>query len=167
MKAADVLTDLLWPSRCIVCRRYMGPEPPGICRRCLSEMPPPPRGGLYAPCKISGNMAYISGCGCVVDGCEANGKLGKEYTVEQGQAFARNCILNVLAVLQREIEREYPDFRICGGICNDQGEKLSVLLSAEMARARQHICAQIRRQFPQKRIAHLLRQNEHIVRLQK
>ncbi len=65
--------------------------------------PPPPRGGLYAPCKISGNMAYISGCGCVVDGCEANGKLGREYTVEQGQAFARNCMLNVLAVLRREI----------------------------------------------------------------
>lgn len=45
MKAADVLLDLLCPSRCIVCRRYMGPEPPGVCRRCLSEMPPPPRGG--------------------------------------------------------------------------------------------------------------------------
>ena len=64
---------------------------------------PPPKGGVYAPCKISGNMAYISGCGCVIDGCEAAGKLGKDYTVEQGQAFARNCMLNILAVLQREI----------------------------------------------------------------
>ena len=64
---------------------------------------PPPKGGVYAPCKISGNMAYISGCGCVIDGCEASGKLGKDYTVEQGQAFARNCMLNILAVLQREI----------------------------------------------------------------
>ena len=29
--------------------------------------------------------------------------MGKDYTVEQGQAFARNCMLNILAVLQREI----------------------------------------------------------------
>ena len=64
---------------------------------------PPPKGGVYAPCKISGNMAYISGCGCIIDGCEAAGKLGQKYTVEQGQAFARNCMLNILAVLQREI----------------------------------------------------------------
>ena len=64
---------------------------------------PPPKGGVYAPCKIVGYMAYISGCGCVIDGCEAAGKLGKDYTVEQGQAFARNCALNILAVLQREI----------------------------------------------------------------
>ena len=64
---------------------------------------PPPKGGVYAPCKISGNTAYISGCGCIIDGCEAAGKLGKDYTVEQGQVFARNCMLNILAVLQREI----------------------------------------------------------------
>jgi len=64
---------------------------------------PPPKGGVYAPCKISGNMAYISGCGCIIDGCVAAGRLGKDYTVEQGQAFARNCMLNILAVLQREI----------------------------------------------------------------
>lgn len=64
---------------------------------------PPPKGGVYAPCKISGNLAYISGCGCIIDGCEAAGKLGKDYTVEQGQVFARNCMLNILAVLQREI----------------------------------------------------------------
>ncbi len=64
---------------------------------------PPPRGGLYAPCRISGGMAYVSGCGCVIGGCEAAGKLGRDYTVEQGKAFARNCMLNILAVLQREI----------------------------------------------------------------
>ncbi|MBR3504084.1 MAG: RidA family protein [Clostridia bacterium] len=64
---------------------------------------PPPKGGVYAPCRIVGNMAYISGCGCVIDGCEAAGKLGREYSVEQGQVFARNCMLNILAVLQREI----------------------------------------------------------------
>ena len=64
---------------------------------------PPPKGGVYAPCKITGNLAHISGCGCIIDGGKAAGKLGRDYTVEEGQAFARNCMLNVLAVLQREI----------------------------------------------------------------
>lgn len=31
------------------------------------------------------------------------GKLGKEYTTEQGQIWARNCMLNVLAVLKRDL----------------------------------------------------------------
>ena len=64
---------------------------------------PPPKGGVYAPCRIVGNVAYISGCGCVIDGCKAAGKLGADYTVEEGQVFARNCALNILSVLQREI----------------------------------------------------------------
>lgn len=64
---------------------------------------PPPKGGVYAPCKIVGNMAYISGCGCIIGDMTAAGKLGRDYTVEQGQAFARNCMLNILAVLKREI----------------------------------------------------------------
>ena len=33
----------------------------------------------------------------------AAGKLGRDYTLEQGQEFARNSMLNVLAVLKREI----------------------------------------------------------------
>ena len=29
--------------------------------------PPPPRGGLYKSCKPFGaNLAYVSGCGCVI-----------------------------------------------------------------------------------------------------
>ena len=64
---------------------------------------PPAKGGVYAPCKVSGNMVYVSGCGCIIDGCKAAGKLGKDYTVEEGQVFARNCMLNILAVLNRDI----------------------------------------------------------------
>lgn len=64
---------------------------------------PPPKGGVYAPCKISGNMAYVSGCGCIIGDMVAAGKLGRDYTLEQGQQFARNCMLNVLAVLKREL----------------------------------------------------------------
>ncbi len=58
---------------------------------------------MYAPCKISGNMAYVSGCGCIIGDMVAAGKLGRDYTLEQGQQFARNCMLNVLAVLKREL----------------------------------------------------------------
>ncbi len=65
---------------------------------------PPAKGGVYTPCKLTPEgYAYLSGCGPVVDGQSITGKLGKEFTVEQGQQFAQNCMLNVLAVLQREI----------------------------------------------------------------
>lgn len=64
---------------------------------------PPPKGGVYAPCCIVGNLAFISGCGCIIGDMTAAGKLGRDYTLEQGQEFARNSMLNVLAVLKREI----------------------------------------------------------------
>lgn len=66
---------------------------------------PPPRGGLYTPCKLFGtNLVYISGCGPDLPGGEAlRGKLGSAITLEQGQQAARSCVLNALAVLQREI----------------------------------------------------------------
>ena len=64
---------------------------------------PPPKGGVYAPCRIVGNLAFRSGCGCIIGDMTAAGKLGRDYTLEQGQEFARNSMLNVLAVLKREI----------------------------------------------------------------
>ena len=64
---------------------------------------PPPKGGVYAPCRIVGNLAFISGCGCIIGDMTAAGKLGRDYTLEQGQEFARNSMLNVLAVLKSEI----------------------------------------------------------------
>ncbi|MGN0741550.1 MAG: RidA family protein [Candidatus Fimadaptatus sp.] len=64
---------------------------------------PPPKGGVYAPCRIVGDLAFISGCGCIIGDMTAAGKLGRDYTLEQGQEFARNSMLNVLAVLKREI----------------------------------------------------------------
>lgn len=65
----------------------------------------PARGGLYAPCKrFAGNLAYISGCGPDLQGEPFQpGKLGAELTLEAGQQAARNCVLNAVAVLQREV----------------------------------------------------------------
>ena len=69
----------------------------------LSLPKPPAKGGVYSPAKrFGGNLVYVSGCGPAVDGPVA-GKLGKEFTVEQGQECARNCMLNVLAVLEAAI----------------------------------------------------------------
>jgi len=61
----------------------------------------PPLGGLYARLKRIGNMAYVSGQGCMVNGEPVfKGKLGANVTIEQGQEAARICALNALAVLQ-------------------------------------------------------------------
>ncbi|MGN1367903.1 MAG: RidA family protein [Aristaeellaceae bacterium] len=63
----------------------------------------PAKGGVYSPAKrFAGNLVYISGCGPAV-GAPVSGKLGKEITVEEGIEHARNAMLNVLAVLEREI----------------------------------------------------------------
>lgn len=64
---------------------------------------PPGKGGLYTPAKrFAGNLVYVSGCGPSLLEPVA-GKLGAEFTTEQGQAFARACMLNVLAVLEAAI----------------------------------------------------------------
>lgn len=69
----------------------------------LTLPPPPPRGGLYKSCKQFGtNMAYVSGCGCSIEAPVA-GKLGVDFTLEEGQEHAKNCMLNVLSVLKAEI----------------------------------------------------------------
>ena len=65
---------------------------------------PPAKGGMYAPAKrFGGSLVYISGCGPSTDGSAITGKLGEDVTTEQGYAYARGCMLNVLAVLKREI----------------------------------------------------------------
>jgi len=61
----------------------------------------PAKGGVYSPSKrFAGNLVYISGCGPVIDGKMITGKLGDTVTVEQGKEYSRDCMLNVLAVLE-------------------------------------------------------------------
>jgi enamine deaminase RidA (YjgF/YER057c/UK114 family) len=55
----------------------------------------------YVPYVISGNLVFISGQVTFgPQGLEYIGQLGKEFTVEQGQAAARLCALNVIAQLR-------------------------------------------------------------------
>ena len=64
---------------------------------------PPARGGVYSPAKAFGRgLVYVSGCGPVQDKL-IKGKLGKDFDIPAGQEFARNCMLNVLAVLEANI----------------------------------------------------------------
>jgi enamine deaminase RidA (YjgF/YER057c/UK114 family) len=65
---------------------------------------PPARGGIYAQAKkFAAGLVYISGCSPSIGGIPVQGKLGSEFTLEQGQEHARNCMLNVLAVLEASI----------------------------------------------------------------
>jgi len=63
----------------------------------------PAKGGVYSPIKQFGQgLVYVSGCGPTIAE-QIKGKLGKEFTIEQGQAYARNCMLNILAVLEANL----------------------------------------------------------------
>lgn len=64
----------------------------------------PPLGGTYAQFKrFGGNLAYVSGCSPDVGDYTSRGTLGKDLTVEEGQVAARNCALNILAVIRKHL----------------------------------------------------------------
>lgn len=55
----------------------------------------------YVPYTVSGNMVFVSGQLPMKDGKpQFIGKVGKEYSIEQGQECARMCGLNILAHVQ-------------------------------------------------------------------
>lgn len=55
----------------------------------------------YVPYTISGNLVFVSGTLPMKDGKPQDiGKLGKEFSIEQGQATARLCGINILAHLK-------------------------------------------------------------------
>lgn len=69
----------------------------------LSLPTPPARGGAYSPAvETRDHQVYISGCGPKIDR-EITGRVGREVDLETGRDCARDCMLNVLAVLERHI----------------------------------------------------------------
>lgn len=55
----------------------------------------------YIPCIRTGNLLFLSGQDCRIDGkLMYEGKVGRDVTVEQAQAAARQTIINSLAVLK-------------------------------------------------------------------
>jgi enamine deaminase RidA (YjgF/YER057c/UK114 family) len=69
------------------------------------ELPPAaPPAAKYIPAVTVNNLVYTSGNDCRVNGkLMYQGKLGRELTIEQGQAAARQTMINLLAVLQEHL----------------------------------------------------------------
>jgi len=58
----------------------------------------------YVNAVRSGNLLFLAGKGpSAVDGLRPQGKVGREFTVEQGYRFARSTGLALLAVMQAEL----------------------------------------------------------------
>jgi len=58
----------------------------------------------YVNAVRAGNLLFLAGKGpSAVDGLRPQGKLGREFTVEQGYRFARSTGLALLAVLKAEL----------------------------------------------------------------
>ena len=69
------------------------------------ELPQSPKVmGLYVPVKIIGNMVYVSGQGPLAGGkFICTGKVGKDVSIEQAQAAAKQIAVNTLAALHEYI----------------------------------------------------------------
>src|SRR5690606_7645859 len=58
----------------------------------------------YVPCVISGNMLYVSGQLPMKDGApQFIGKVGREFSLEEGQECARLCAINILAHVRKAL----------------------------------------------------------------
>jgi enamine deaminase RidA (YjgF/YER057c/UK114 family) len=68
----------------------------------LSAVTPPVAN--YVNAVRSGNLLFLAGKGpSTVDGMKPQGKVGREFTVEQGYKFARSTGLALLAVMRAEL----------------------------------------------------------------
>ncbi|MFN0078241.1 MAG: RidA family protein [Prosthecobacter sp.] len=70
----------------------------------LSLPSAPPRGGVYKPVVIVGNVAYISGHGPYLgDGNYITGRVGADLDLAAGKAAARQTGLALLSTLKNEL----------------------------------------------------------------
>lgn len=66
--------------------------------------PAPPKGGIYKPVVVIGNVAYISGHGpYLADGGMIRGRVGDNLDLAEGHAAARQTGLALLATLKQEL----------------------------------------------------------------
>ena len=58
----------------------------------------------YVPFVVTGNLLFVSGqVPTTPDGVKFIGKVGREFSLEEGQAAARICAINVLGVMQAAV----------------------------------------------------------------
>lgn len=63
----------------------------------------PAKGGVYSPCKRFGNnLIYVSGCGPAING-PVVGRVGENFDRDEAQIYARDAMLNVLAVVEAAV----------------------------------------------------------------
>lgn len=68
----------------------------------LPDVPLP--AGNYVPCTVAGGMLFVSGQLPMLNGkLQFIGKVGREYTIEQGQECARICGHNILAQVKKKL----------------------------------------------------------------
>ena len=64
----------------------------------------PSPAGNYLPARQNGNLLFLSGAICLVDGAMTHtGKVGAEREIAYGQAAARVCALNLLSVARAQL----------------------------------------------------------------
>ncbi|MBN3763018.1 RidA family protein [Burkholderia sp. Ac-20365] len=87
----------------------------------LPQAAPRP-GANFLPAKRVGNLLYVSGQVPVRDGVDQYvGKLGRDVSIEDGQAAARLCAVNLLAQVDRALEGDLSRLAGCvrlGGFVN-------------------------------------------------
>jgi enamine deaminase RidA (YjgF/YER057c/UK114 family) len=60
--------------------------------------------GNYAPAVRSGNLLFLSGkAPLAIDGIKPKGKLGAEYSADDGYRLARSACLDLLAAIRKEL----------------------------------------------------------------
>ena len=66
------------------------------------ELPTPGKPGAnYVPFVITGKLVFVSGqVPLAPDGVKFVGKVGREYSIEEGQQAARLCAINILGMLK-------------------------------------------------------------------
>lgn len=70
----------------------------------LALPPAPPKGGVYKPVVVVGNIAYLSGHGpYLADGGMIRGRVGEDLDLAEAHAAARQTGLAMLATLRQEL----------------------------------------------------------------
>ena len=89
-------------------------------------LPPAPKPvATYIPAVRAGDLLFLSGTGPFKDGAIVYaGKLGKDFTVEQGYEAARLTLLNALAMVRQELgtlDRVTRVVRLTGHVASAEG----------------------------------------------
>ena len=84
-------------------------------RKLNIEIPKPPDPvGAYVAYKKTSNLLFISGQISIdANGNITKGKLGKELSIEQGQAAAKLCAINIIAQAKKACNEKLETIRNC------------------------------------------------------